>query len=338
MSDNTSSTKKEEITRARERDAFWFVEDLTPDFQLRMSLKRIMYDGRSKFQRLQVVETGEFGKTLLMDGCTQSSQNDEHIYHETLVHPSMLMHENPKKVFIGGGGEFATAREVLRHKSVERCVMIDLDKDACDICRKELPEWNNGAYEDPRLHVEYVDAKKWLENTEEKFDVIIMDICDPIEAGPGYLLYTKEFYTFLRSRLNKGGVIVTQSGPGAHFNVKKECFTVIHSTLRSVFGSVAPYTVDIPSFGCDWGFNMVLDTCTQDATKQGTMDSVLADLMDIPMSKIDALIEKRINGKLKFLDGISWRGLFGTAKEIRTQCKEETRVMTKDEPVFMYTA
>ena len=273
-----------------------------------------------------------------MDGCTQSSQNDEHIYHETLVHPSMLMHENPKKVFIGGGGEFATAREVLRHKSVERCVMIDLDKDACDICRKELPEWNDGAYEDPRLHVEYVDAKKWLENTEEKFDVIIMDICDPIEAGPGYLLYTKEFYTFLRSRLNKGGVIVTQSGPGAHFNVKKECFTVIHSTLRSVFGSVAPYTVDIPSFGCDWGFNMVLDTCTQDATKQGTMDSVLAHLMDIPMSKIDALIEKRINGKLKFLDGISWRGLFGTAKEIRTQCKEETRVMTKDEPVFMYTA
>lgn len=324
--------------RAKERDAFWFTEALTPDFSVKMSLKKIIFDGRSKFQRLQVVETGAFGKTLLMDGCTQSALRDEHVYHESLVHPAMLSHPNPKKVFIGGGGEFATAREVLRHRSVERCVMIDLDKEACDICRKELPEWNEGVFEDPRLHVDYVDAKKWLEDTNEKFDVIIMDICDPIEAGPGYLLYTQEFYKFLRTRLNDGGVFVTQSGPGAIFNAKDECFTVIHSTLRSVFGGVAPYAVDIPSFGCNWGFNLVLDTSTEDTNKQRTPDELLATLLSKPIREIDDAIEKRIRGPLKFLDGISWRGLFGTAKEIRNHCKDETRVMTKDTPVFMYTA
>jgi len=320
--------------RARERQAFWFVEDLSPNFQVRMALKRIMYEGRSKFQRLQVVETHEFGKTLLMDGCTQSAERDEAVYHESLVHPAMLLHPNPKSVFIGGGGEFATAREVLRHKSVKRVVMVDLDKEACDICRKELPEWNNGAYEDPRMQTEYHDAKAWLESHDEKFDVIIMDICDPIEAGPGIALYTQEFYEFLRTRINDGGTLVTQSGPGAIYNVKEECFTVIHSTLRDVFGNVAPYAADVPSFGCNWGFNLVA------GIKPGVKHAsyTAASMIERKVSDIDALIKARINGENKFLDGFSWHGIFGLPKEIRSHCRDETRIMTKDNPVFMYTA
>jgi len=352
---NTAATKAEEkgcdadVTTAPESPKrelacgrvngvnMWFSEYLTPNVQIRSSLKNIMFQGQSKFQRLQVIETGEFGKTLVMDGCTQSAKLDEHIYHESLVHPAMLSHPNPKRVFIGGGGEFATAREVLRHASVERCVMIDLDKEACDICRKELPEWNDGAYEDPRLFVDYQDARKWLEDNEkETFDVIIMDICDPIEAGPGYVLYTQEFYKFLRSRLNENGVIVTQSGPGAFYNVSSECFTVIHSTLRSEYGegNVAPYAVDIPSFGCNWGFNMV----HVDRDAAAASRSLLMSLLDLPMDEVDDRIAKRLKKGhvLKFLDGVSWRGIFGVAKEIRAACKRETRIMTKENPVFMF--
>eukprot|EP00501_MAST-03F_sp_TOSAG23-6_P001455 GSMAST32.ASY1.ANO1.1512.1 assembled CDS len=186
-------TKDDEGDVLERRQAYYFTENITPDFGLRLSLKKQIFTGKSKFQTVDIVETHQFGKTLVMDGQTQSTLADEFIYHESLVHPAMLLHPNPKKVYIGGGGEFATARDVLRHKSVERCVMVDIDKLACDMCRKYMPEWNEGVMEDSRMHVAYTDAKAWLENNNEKFDVIIMDIADPIEAGPGYKLYTKEF-------------------------------------------------------------------------------------------------------------------------------------------------
>ena len=108
--------------------AFWFEEDVTEQFTTKMMMNSISFDQQSDFQRVQVIETVPFGKTLVLDGKTQSALRDEHIYHESLVHPAMLAHPAPKNVYIGGGGEFATAREVLRHKSVEKCVMVDIDK------------------------------------------------------------------------------------------------------------------------------------------------------------------------------------------------------------------
>ena len=132
---------------------------------------------------------------LVLDHHTQSAALDEANYHESLVHPAMMSHPCPRTVFIGGGGEGATAREILKHSSVERVVMVDIDEEVCKICQVQMPEWGDGAWEDKRFEVFYEDAKAWLENTTEKFDVIIMDISDPIEAGPGWLLYTQEFYT-----------------------------------------------------------------------------------------------------------------------------------------------
>ncbi|GBG26905.1 Spermidine synthase [Hondaea fermentalgiana] len=332
--DIATVTEEEEEERAEERDAFWFKEGLTEDFRVELALQNISFDARSTFQRVQVIETTQFGRTLVMDGQTQSAEADEHIYHESLVHPAMLLHKSPKKVFIGGGGEFATAREVLRHSSVERCVMIDIDEVACDICRKQLPEWNGGAYEDPRFHVKYKDALRWLEDTEETFDVIIMDICDPIEAGPGYKLYTNEFYEYVQKhRLNEGGILVTQSGPGAVYNAQKECFTVIHSTLRSAFDVVVPYAVDVPSFGCNWGFNLAFKSSDPEADKR--------DVLNRDVEEFNNEIEKRIKGGMdgmRFLDGLAWRGISGLPKEIRQQCEEEDRVMTIDNPVFMFAS
>lgn len=173
---------------------------------------------------------------------------DEYVYHESLVHPVMLSHPEPKTVFVGGGGEFATTREILRHKSVEKCIMVDIDKVVCDICREQMPEWHGGCVDDPRLEVYYEDAKAWIERYDGKFDIIIMDIADPIEAGPGIALYTQEFYQFAITKLNPGGMLVTQSGPGATFNAD-ECGSVIHKTLRSAFDFCAVYSSDIPSFG-----------------------------------------------------------------------------------------
>ena len=130
--------------------SFWFDEEVTPDLSMRMRLKTLTFDEQSDFQRVQVIETAEFGKTLVLDGKTQSAKVDEYVYHECLVHPAMLLHGNPKRVYIGGGGELATARECLKHRSVEKVVMVDLDKVVVDICREKLPEWNGGSTDDPR--------------------------------------------------------------------------------------------------------------------------------------------------------------------------------------------
>eukprot|EP00475_Leptophrys_vorax_P042682 TRINITY_DN80509_c0_g1_i1.p1 TRINITY_DN80509_c0_g1~~TRINITY_DN80509_c0_g1_i1.p1 ORF type:complete len:335 (-),score=111.82 TRINITY_DN80509_c0_g1_i1:97-1101(-) len=315
----------------REQTAFIsFSEKLLPDLTIACELNQLMFKDKSQFQDVWCIKTSPFGKVLVLDGKTQSAQCDEKIYHECLVHPPLLMCENPRTVFIGGGGETATAREILKHKSVEKVVMVDLDKMVVDACREHLPEWAAGAFDDPRLEIYYQDAKAWLENFDGKFDVIIMDIADPIEAGPGIALYYQEFYEFVGSKLNPGGVFVTQSSGSGLFSMH-ECFTVINNTMKSGFDFVFPYSAEIPSFGGAWGFNLAFNK-----TENRSVD---ADIVNWTPEFVDEQIAKRIDtskGELFFYDGIAHRHIFNVPKYLRTLLKKETRVMTSENPVFMY--
>ena len=124
------------------------------------------------FQDIQIVNLLQFGKTLLLDNVIQSTQADEAIYHESLVHPVLLLANSPKSVFIGGGGELATAREVLKHHSVENITMVDIDREVIDASREFLPEWGGDTvYNDPRLHIYYEDAYTYLQKNEELYDL-----------------------------------------------------------------------------------------------------------------------------------------------------------------------
>lgn len=288
-------------------------------------------------------------QTLVTDGKTQSAQMDEFAYHESLVHPSLLRSaltgNPPKSVFIGGGGELATAREVLRHKLVERVVMVDIDGHVIDVCKKYLPEWGGETVtSNKRFELVIGDAHAWMMNTKETFDVIIMDISDPIEAGPGIALYTKEFYEHALTRLNMpGGVFVTQSGtadavPPAHANDGEKdtsCYGPINNTLRAVFDCVVPYSTNIPSFGGDWGFIMAFQA------PPGTDKAVAEQEWKFPASTdvIDNLVEQQIEGGAEALglyDGVSHMSMFALTKALRNSLKKDDRIMTKDNPVFMY--
>ena len=305
--------------------SFWFDEEVTADHSMRMRMTSLMYDKHSQFQRVQVVETVPFGTTLVLDGKTQSAKHDEYVYHETLVHPALLLHEAPKRVYIGGGGELATARECLKHKSVEEVVMVDLDGDVVEVCKKHLPEWNDGSTEDPRLTVHIGDARSYLVEGSDTFDVVVLDISDPIEAGPAVHLYTKEFYDLVRQKLNPGGVLVTQSGPAGLMN-HTECFGAIHKTLAASFRTVVPYSVSIPSFGSDWGFNV--------ATDRGDVSSQA--LREKPPNTTDEEISSRINGPLRHYDGGTHLCMFNLIKAVREGVEAEDRVITEANPVFMY--
>ena len=329
----------------------WFEEAIAPGLKVKTELKEMMFRQHSGFQLVEVIETTTFGRTLVLDGLTQSAELDEFCYHESLVHPAMLRSamlsgddSGPKSVFIGGGGEMATAREVLRHKSVERLVMVDLDGMVVDVSKKYLPEWGGEAVaSDPRLQLVIGDAYQWLMETEETFDVIIMDICDPVEAGPGIVLYTKEFYEHALTRLNKPhGVLVTQSGSAHSIPIivgssedDPACFGPIVNTLKSVFDCAVPFSTHLPSFGGDWGFTMAFNAPEGESAEEAENKS-----KDPGKGEVDALIESRIEGgeeSLGFYDSTSHLRMFHLAKPLRKSLSNEKRIMTKADPIYMFS-
>lgn len=293
-----------------------------PGLRTSVEISDVLFSGKSEFQDVRVVRTPTFGKVLLLDGCTQSAEVDEFIYHESLVHPAMLSCARPPaSVFIGGGGEGATLREVLRHRSVEKCVMVDIDGVAVDICRKELPEWSAGGFEDPRTELHIGDAVAFLRADERKYDVIVLDVCDPLEAGPAVVCYSVEFYQDIMAHLNEGGVFVTQSGSGSA-NIATHVFTVVNRTMREVFGTVVPYTADIPSFLMPWAYNVAF---------AGAGDGAAA--LPATPAEWDARIAERLPGvALRHLDGAAFAGMAGMSRSVRLALEGEERVSTKANP------
>eukprot|EP00934_Nitzschia_sp_Nitz4_P002533 Nitzschia sp. Nitz4//scaffold84_size84139//58185//59207//NITZ4_005206-RA/size84139-processed-gene-0.7-mRNA-1//1//CDS//3329559057//2523//frame0 len=332
------------IVAQRAKAGFQFREDVAPGLLIEMALKNILYTTETEYQQVDVLET-YFGKHLITDGKTQSTQFDEFAYHESLIHPVVLSFchfckKAPKKVFIGGGGELATAREVLRHPQIEKVVMVDLDGKLVDVCEKYLPEWGGSAVRsNPRLELIIGDAYEYLMNCKETFDVVIMDISDPIEAGPGIMLYTKELYEHVSTLMSPNGVFVSQAGTGdaippPHaYDGQKDttCFGPIRNTLAEVFPCVIPYTQAIPSFGSDWGFVM--------AFKAENPAQATREWIRMEPEIIDELIETYIEGgekALRMYDGVTHGRMFSLTKATRKQLYADTRVMTKENPVFMY--
>lgn len=298
----------------------WYTEFLTPHLSFSSRILRLLLSGKTAFQSVELLETGSFGRTLLLDGKTQSTAVDQHVYHESLVQPAMLMHSSPRTVFIGGGGEGATAREVLRHSTVQRATMVDLDREVVELCREHLRDFHQGAFDDPRLNLQFTDAKRFLEETLERYDVVVLDLVDPMDGGPAYTLYTQEFYRTVMSRLNPGGVMVTQAGPASIVNCR-EVHTAIHKTLKTVFPFVASSWVHMQSFGEPWGF--VLASSRQE---QRLLTPV----------EVDRRIGERHLTGLRTYDGEAHQGMFSLPRYLREAIAGEERIITVDKPLYVF--
>ena len=301
-------------------DSIWYVEALTPDLMLALGVRRVLYEGDTEYQHVQLLETVPFGRALILDGRTQSTETDEWVYHEGLVQPVMAAHENPRRVFIAGGGEGATAREVLRHLSVTDVVMVDLDREVVDLCRRYLPKHHQGAFDDPRLSLLHEDAQVYLQTQAEPFDIIVIDVPDPLERGPAWLLYTQEFYALVKSRLRPGGLVVVQAGPAGPTGVT-EVFTPVVKTMASVFATTHACRVFVPSFGTMWGFAV------------GGLDDS-PDVGGLAAEEIDRRLAARLSSELAFYDGVTHQGMFALPKYIRTAMAKETRVITDHDPLY----
>ena len=296
----------------------WLYDGISQDLIQLHSIKRVLYRGKTKFQSIQFIHTGSFGKCLILDNKIQSSEVDEFIYHEALVQPAMLTHPCPETVFIVGGGEGATLREVLSHKTVKKAVMVDIDEEVIALCKRFLPEYSQGAFEDRRTELYHTDAREYLAKSREAFDIIIIDLTEPVEEGPAYLLYTKEFYQLVCNKLTANGIMSVQAGSAAYTELLN--FSAVFNTLKSVFPKVYPYQIDVPSFGGPWGF------CFASMNLEPVMSE----------EEIDRRITARSLNNLKCYDGITHHAMFSIPRHLRTELSSQTRIITDNEPLYTY--
>ncbi|QRM35957.1 polyamine aminopropyltransferase [Microvirga sp. VF16] len=220
----------------------WFHEKLYEHHAQRLSIDTTLYHWRTEFQDVLIFENAIFGKVLVLDGVVQLTELDNHIYHEMIAHVPMAAHGSARHVLIIGGGDGGTLKEVLKHP-VERVTLVELDGEVIDLSRRYLPKVSDGAFADPRANVLVMDGTRYIAETQEKFDVIIIDSTDPI--GPGEPLFTAAFYRACRTRLRPGGMIVVQSG--APFFQPKELETVC-GRLAASFAGVRPYLAPVPTY------------------------------------------------------------------------------------------
>ena len=235
----------------RTRDV-WFTER---DDQIALSLKHEgkLYDVQSDYQRVEVYNTQAYGNMLTLDGMVMTTEKDEYVYHEMITHVPLLTHPNPKRALIIGGGDGGTAREMLRHESLEEVVMVEIDEKVIEACRQHLPGISS-ALDHPRLNLIVDDGIKYVRATaDESFDLIVVDSTDPV--GPAEGLFSVDFYKEVYRILSPDGIMVTQS-ESPRFNSK--VFQEVYQVYGSIFGrdKVHCYLAYIPTYPTGmWSFS-----------------------------------------------------------------------------------
>jgi spermidine synthase len=287
----------------------WYVEESAPTEQHHHAIENVYFAGRSDFQQVAVISTPVFGKMLILDGDTQSSQGDEKIYHESLVHPALAGAADRSEVLILGGGEGATLREVLRHPGVKRCTMVDIDGLVVELSKKYLPEWADGAFEEPRANVIVGDALAYMREHDERYGVIISDLTEPLEDSPSNFLFNEDVFKLIKSRLAPGGVYVLQASTAAFHNYSLHC--KMARTLRAHYTHVASFFQYVPAFDTDWAFLACSDS---------------VDLAALEPRAIDAYVAQ-LRGENFFYDGQTHRRLFSLPLYLR-------RALAAPGPVF----
>jgi len=293
----------------------WINEYITPCDVYQHGVKQILSHKKTPFQDMYIVESGIYGKGLVLDGKWQSCTGDEFLYHEPLVHPACVFHGAAEKVLVLGGGEGATVREVLKWHSVTKVVMVDIDGDVVEACQEHLPEMHQGAFDDPRTQLVIGDALDYLDQSENQWDIIISDLSDPIEEGPSFKLFTQEYFQKCRRALTPDGFFVVQAGPTSPQDMTLH--VRLNKTVQSVFEHAVSYCSHTPTYGTPWGYVMA---GSQSIDKRPDPDA------------IDRLLQSKTTNNFRMFDGSSLLGLMQTPKYIREAIAAETTIYTQKSP------
>jgi spermidine synthase len=221
----------------------WVEETLHRGFRVRLTADRVLFDSETEHQRLIIFENADFGRVMMLDQIVQLTTKDEFIYHEMMSHVPLFAHGKARKALIVGGGDGGVLRECLRHPELEQVTLCEIDRGVIDLCRQHFPQVSAGAYDDPRTRIVIADGTRFVAETEDRFDVIMIDSTDPV--GPGAVLFTREFYANCRRCLAPGGLLVTQNGlPFLQASELKQSV----GFFRELFGDASAYLANTPSY------------------------------------------------------------------------------------------
>ncbi len=227
---------------------------------------------QTQFQLIEVFDTPALGKLMRIDGANMTSERDEFFYHEALVHPAAIAHASPRNVLIIGGGDGGSSEEILKHPSIERVVLAELDQGVIDIAKKHFQSVHHNVFANPKLDVRIGDGMAFVKTTTERFDLIYLDLTDPI--GSAEALYTQMFYADCKRALAEGGALVLHIGsPFSHPQRVAESI----ANLRAVFSIITPCFTHVPAYGATWGFAVASDAVDPSAVTAAMVEQRLND-------------------------------------------------------------
>jgi spermidine synthase len=235
----------------------WFQEKLFPHVGQSFEITKVLFRERTTHQDLIIFETPTYGRVLALDSVVQVTERDEFVYHEMMTHVPIVAHGRARRVLIIGGGDGGILREALRHKGVERVTMVEIDRAVVDMCLEYMPSIPRRAFRDRRTDLVIADGARFVAETDQRFDVVIVDSTDPF--GPGEVLFTETFYRNCHRVLAPGGILVNQNGVPF---MQADEVTMTYRRRRKSFADVGFYVAAVPSY---YGGFMTLGWASDDA-------------------------------------------------------------------------
>ena len=292
-----------------------FYEALNPYFGYFYTVKKTIQKKKTKFQQIELVDTDEFGKVLIIDNITQLGVKNDFSYHEPMVHPALCSHPKPENILVIGGGDGGILREVFKYPVVKRVAFAELDKGVITFSKKHLPTIHRNAFNDKRLTINITDGRKFTEEHPGEFDVVIMDMTDPF--GPSKMLYTKDFFTLVRRsfRNEKGMFVMHSESPIS----RPKAFTCINKTLNSVFENVNSLYNYIQMYGVLWSISVC---------------SPSIDISKVSAATIDKKLNKYDIENLNVYDGALHQSMQVAYPFIRKILDKPARIITDKRPDF----
>jgi spermidine synthase len=233
----------------------WIEETFHPHWRVRLEASKVLHEVKTQHQHLVIFENETWGTVLMLDGVCQLTTSDEFVYHEMMAHVPLMTLAAPARVLVVGGGDGGVLREVLKHPTVAKATLCEIDRAVIDLSLRHYPEIAGGAFDNPYADVVIADGLTYVADTREKFDAIIVDSSEPI--GPSASLHTREFFTDCKRALKKGGILITQNGLpflfAEHLRATSEIFA-------SLFRATSPYLCTQPCyFGGPFALNWASD-------------------------------------------------------------------------------
>jgi spermidine synthase len=256
---------------------------------------------QTPFQLLEVYDTPELGRIFRLDGFNMTSERDEFFYHENLVHPAAVAHPAPRQALVIGGGDGGSSEELLKHPTLERVHMVELDPEVIEVARAQFAKVHRNVFDDPRLQVSVGDGLAYLRATAVRYDLVAMDLTDPV--GPSVELYSPATFALVKRAMAPGGALTLHIGsPFSH----RERVRSTLGNLRQVFAKVTPYFVHIPLYGSIWGFACASDTL---------------DPSGLAPEAVERVIAARRLGDLSYYNGDTHRAVFALPNYVRELVK-----------------